>query len=375
MRCFAAFACAVWSLTACTGDVVMTDLPGTAVCGDGIVEPGEGCDTSSAGCVDCQIVPGWTCPGNHCSILCGDGVLGSGPSCADAHRQTTCDMTGFWAVRETDYTCDALFNSPQTSSNWYLYEIAQSGDAFEITSDIDCGAHVTGSATVDFTINSLRAVMYENPMDGRGPHGNRRGTCSSTEGGCAVSLERWYIVRGGVDSLLPADFEADPALSSLPALPTVSDPIHGTTFPAVATDPDGDGSPGIAVQISGEVSGVRDSIQRLWKGYATLPGSPVVAGALEFQVPGAFDLQESILHVSQCGSNCALLTTAAPPSKHPVLATFSFLGNTLGGPRMSAVVVGTPGKNVDDNLGTCANLRLVLPHVLAPAPPDTCTQP
>ncbi len=374
MRRFATFACALGSLAACTSDVVMPDLPGTAVCGDGVVEPGEGCDTSSPGCVDCQIVPGWTCPGNHCSIICGDGVLGSGPTCADAHRVATCDMSGWWAAHETDYACDALFNSPQTTSNWYLFEIAQSGDTFEIISDIDCGAHVTGSATVDWTINSLRAVMYENPMDGRGAHGMRHGTSSAIEGGCAVSLERWYLLRGAVDSFLPGDFDADPPLSSLPALPAVSDPINGTTWPAGAIDPDGDGYPGIAVQISGLATGIRDSVQRLWTQYATLPGTPIVAGSLEFKVPGAFDLQESILHVSQCGTSCALLTTAAPPSKHPVSTTFSFLGNTLGSARLSTIVVGTPGKNVDDDLATCANLRLVIPHDPT-APSDACTQP
>jgi hypothetical protein len=358
-------------MPACASDKVLPDLPGVAVCGDGLVEPGEGCDTPSAGCVACEVVPGWTCPGNVCSVVCGDGVVGTGPSCSQPRRDTDCDMTGFWAVRETDYTCDSIFNNPQTSSNWYLYEITQSGGDFQIVSDLDCGVHVTGSATVDYTVASLEAVMYENPMDGRGTHGSRHGTSAAIEGGCAVTLDRWYMIRGATDAFLPADFSTDVPLSSLPTMPSVSDPINGTTFPSGATDPDGDGFPGIATQISGLASGVRDSAQRVWKAYASTPGMPVVAGALQFALPGAFDVQEQVLHVSQCGSGCALLTTPATASMHPVSSTFAFLGKTLGSARVSAVVTGTPGKNVDADLATCANLRLVLPHQPT-APPGTC---
>lgn len=187
-------ACAVAALlccSSCSKDVVLADPQSASVCGDGLVEAGEGCDASSPGCVGCQIAPDWECPDNACAQLCGDGVEGEGPRCAGAHRDSACDLTGFWAVRETDYACDAIFDNPQTSSNWYLYQLVQSGDAFRVVSDIDCGVHVTGSATIDYTSDALRAVLYENPMDGRGPHGSRQGTSTATEGGCAVSLERW----------------------------------------------------------------------------------------------------------------------------------------------------------------------------------------
>jgi len=140
-----------------------------------------------------------------------------------------------------------------------------------------------------------------------------------------------------------------------------------------ATDPDGDGYPGIATQISGLVSGIRDSAQRVWKQYATVQGTPVAAGALTFMVPGAFDLQENVLHVSQCGTSCPLLTTAANATKHPVSITFSFIGKTLGSSRVSSAVEGTPGKNVDADLTTCANLRLILPH--DPTAPNDACQP
>ncbi len=368
-----ALSVAIPSLAACSHDVVLPDQAGSAVCGDGIVEAGEGCDTKSPGCVDCAVVPGWTCPDNACSLVCGDGIVGTGGSCANPRRASACDMTGFWAVRETDFTCDALFNNPQTSSNWYLYEISQSGDFFQITADLDCGVHVTGSAVVDYTTASLRAVMYENPMDGRGPHGMRHGTSAASEGGCSFSLERWYQIRGAVDSLLPANFQADVPLASLSALPSVSDPLGDPGNPAGATDPDGDGFPGIATQLSGLVSGVRDAAQRVWKQYATVAGTPIPSGALRFQVPGDFDLQDNVLHVSQCGKGCDLLTTPAPAAKHGASITLAFLGKSLTSARVAATVAGEPGKSIDADLATCANLRLVLPH--DPSAPDNACMP
>jgi hypothetical protein len=360
---------------ACAKDVVMPNLGVEAVCGDGIVEPGEACDVASPGCVDCQIAEGWTCPGNVCTQTCGDGVVGTGPSCADPHRDTACDMTGYWAVSETDYTCDDIFHQPQTSSDWRLYHLVQTGNDFQIDEELDCGVHVTGSATVDYTPASLDAIIYLNAMDGTGSHPARQGTSQVTAGGCAVTLDRWYDIRGATDAYLPADFTTLPALSTLPALPSVSDPINGNDSLAAvpgATDPDGDGFAGIALQITGIVTGVRDSAQRDWKQYATT-GTPVAAAALTFDVPGTFDLQENILHVSQCGTGCGLLTTGAAASTAPGRVTFSFIGKTLGSSRVAAVVVGMPHQSLAADLTTCTNVVQALPHD-ASAPADACPQ-
>jgi hypothetical protein len=149
----------------------------------------------------------------------------------------------------------------------------------------------------------------------------------------------------------------------LPALPSVSDPITSTAFPPGATDPDGDGIPGIAFAITGFVTGTRNSVQRDWKGYATTPGNPAPAAAVTFSVPGGFDMQESVMRVTDCGDDCALLETLAHVANDiPDRITFSFIGKTYGSPRVSAVVTGVPRQNVDADLATCANVRLVLPH-------------
>jgi hypothetical protein len=361
---------ALVAVAGCVKDEVQPDVGGDSVCGNGVIDPGEACDNPSAGCTDCQIAPGWVCAANVCTQTCGDGVVGSGATCANPHRDSDCDMTGYWAVSETDYTCDDVFHQPQTSSNWYVYHLTQTGNDFAVDAELDCGVHVTGSVTVDYTPSALDAVLYLNSMDGTGSHPARKGTSQATSGGCAVTLDRWYKVAGVTDAYLPADFTAKPALSSLPALPTVSDPINGTDVPTGTTDPDGDGFAGMAFQITGIVNGVRDSAQRNWKEYST-GATPVTAAALTFDVPGGFDLQETILHVSQCGTGCGLLTTGATASTAPGKITFSFIGKTLGSSRVAAIVTGQPRKSLQADLATCQNVQQALPHETT-APTDAC---
>ncbi|HEX8791589.1 MAG TPA: hypothetical protein VF765_11610 [Polyangiaceae bacterium] len=356
-------AVALVATPACAHDAVLPDSTQEAVCGDGVVESGEACDTQSAGCYACNVVPGWTCTGNACSIVCGDGVVGTGPSCADPHRESACDLTGFWAVRETDYERDMVLQSVQTSTNWYLYQIEQTGDAFDIVASVECGVHVSGSATVEYTPESLRAMLHANPEDGTGTHGVRHGSSTATAGGCAVSIDRWYFIRALDPSFLPADFSEAPALSSLPPIPSVSDPVNGVDNPPGVTDPDGDDFKGLGFQVTGFVTGVRDEVQRIWKQYADLPGAPSPANALTFAVPGALDIQEHVLHVSQCGTACALLKAGATVANDiQPRATLSFIGSTLGGARTSTIVANRPGADPDDDLTTCANVRQMLPH-------------
>jgi hypothetical protein len=358
---------ALAALVACAHDVVLPSTEYEPVCGNGVLEVGESCDVQSAGCVSCAIVPDWTCsqapPG--CSQICGDGVVSSGPGCAAPTRDTQCDMTGWWAARETDYERDSVLNHIQVSSNWELFEFTQTGDTFVVTQELDCGVHVTGSETVDYTPGTLSAIRYLNRMDGMGTHPARQGTSVAVGGGCNVSFDRWYDIRGGVDSLLPADFSTMPALNTLPALPIVADPVDaGPTdmnSPPGATDPDGDGIPGMGFQLTGLVNGVRDSVQRDYKGYAST--TPAEAAALSFEVDGEFDLQESVMAVTNCGTGCPLgaeLATAAGGTPHHI--TFAFIGKTYGSVRVTPVVVNTLRADLTDDLATCANVKLVLPH-------------
>jgi hypothetical protein len=344
-----------WLLVACAPDGVGVDVVTDPECGNGVVELGEQCDVSSPGCQQCTVVPGYRCENNSCTMICGDGVL------CEGKRDRACDMTGYWAARETDYTRDTVIGALQTSSAWSLYRFEQTGDDFKVVEHLECGVHVSGSANVDTTGGTLRALLYRNRMDAMSSHGARRGTSAAVDGGCSVTFDRWYKVRGVAESFLPADFASKPELTTLTPLPAVDDPVKSTTFPKAAEDWDADGTPGVAFRISGFANGVRNTVQRDLHEYATTKA--IAASSLIVQVPGQYDLQEKVLHVSECGNGCALIASVANAARDvPVKLTLSFIGRTPGSPRVSAVLAGPPRAKLDADLTTCARVRQILPH-------------
>lgn len=350
------------SSAACVHDVVLPDREVTATCGNDVVEPGEDCDVASPGCVECKILPTWTCTREACSPICGDGVVG-GPGCADARREVECEMTGYWAGRQSTYLREPILGGLQVSSNWFFFRLEQEGDAFVVRESLDCGILVTGSATVRYTPSAARAILYASAMDGSSGRPARRGTSRPVPGGCVVSFDRWYAVRGAEDALLPPDFLAKPDLASLPPLPAVQDPATSTESPPGAVDPDGDGHPGIAFQIEGLVSGVRNSAQRDWKEFATPNGASVPGGALSFEMPGAFDLQENVLRVTECGTGCGLLRSLGRVATDiPPRILFSFVGKSLDGARVRRIARSAPRVSLEEDLATCARIRQLLPH-------------
>ena len=349
-------------LAACAHDLVLPGETSSSTCGNGVTEAGEECDVASPGCVHCQVQPEWTCTASGCHPLCVDGVIGTGPACSDPHRDAACDLTGFWGVRESTYLRDTFFGSVQVSSNWYLYEIGQVGTRFTIDASLDCGVHVTGSATIDYPRSTSRALIWENAEDGTDAmRGKRDGTSNVAEGGCAVTLAPWFFVRGVVTSFLPTSFASDVPLSALPPLPVVTDPVHGNVFPAGATDPTTIGIPGVGTVVSGLAPGLRYSVQRSTTSFATTTSVP--AYALSLSIPGSFDVQENVLRVTECGGACALLTAIATPATDlRPHASWRFIGKTLGSARMASIVVAAPRADVNLDLETCANVQALLPH-------------
>ncbi len=362
----------------CEQDVVLPSVMTPSVCGNGVLDPGEQCDVQSEGCVGCRIAPEWTCPDNVCTPNCDDPeVVSTGFGCS---RRATCNMTGYWAVRETDYTVAA--STDQKSTQWYLYKIEQdaSSSRYKITQALDCGIHVSSAAaTVDYTPATEEYLIYRSGID-EAPHGPRQGTAAAGPDGCTVSLDRFYFVRGCTTDYLPKDFSKEPPLASLPPLPTLpsgTDPAYNTKFPpgAVSTDGVEDGGktyPGGGFQIGGRiVQGIRHSAQRDYKGYAS--SSPVAVSALSFTIPGAtkpgpmpsYDLQESVLSVTNCNQLvCGLLALLSTPTDNPSpTVTFSFIGSSLTSTRAASVIVGPPKTgSLATDLATCANIELVLPH-------------
>ncbi len=360
-RCLLAGSTLAWVVSGCSHDV-LPDEGTPSVCGDGVTGTNEGCDVASPGCVHCQVQPGWTCTATGCSRLCIDGGVDAGPSCGASRLDAGCDLSGFWAVRETTYLRDQVFQTVQVSSNWYLYEIAQKDGAFSLAASLDCGVHVTGSATIDYPPATERALIWLNPEDGTdATRGARHGTSTQTARGCAIAIAPWYFVRGATTVYLPANFASDVAIESLSPLPSVTDPVKGDVFPAGATDPTTAGIPGFGTLVSGLVMGLRYAAQRTTTSFATT--SDIAPGALTVVMPGTFDVQENVLRVTQCGTGCSLLTSAASPSTDlPPHTTWQFLGSTRASAPVARVVVAAPRQDLDLDVQTCANVQIVLPH-------------
>jgi len=348
----------------CVSDVVLPNEEVTATCGNGVVERGEACDVQSPGCVACLVAPTWTCDATGCTTSCGDGVVAADARCTAPRREATCAMDGYWAIRQSTYLREPILGGLQVSSNWFFFRLAQEGDAFRVLEALDCGILVTGSATVRYSPASLRAILHASGMDGSRGRPARRGAARPAPGGgCTVSFDRWYAVRGLDDTFLPQDFLSAPDLTTLPPLPTVADPASPGPFPSGTVDPDADGLPGLSFRIEGIAAGVRNSAQRDWKEFGVLDGATVPASTMSFVLPGAFDLQESVLRVSECGSACGLLSSIAKVAREiPARITFSFVGRDLDGPRVRQVARRAPGADLDDDLATCANVRQLLPH-------------
>ena len=355
------------SLVACAKDIVIPADSTEAVCGDGILATTEECDGTFPGCNVCRVVPGWHCTGNDCHPICGDGsdgIVGNGPNCDGAHKVETCDMTGYWIARETTFARDAVLGEIQTTSAWYVYHATQTGESFEIVESLWCGVRVTGSATVEPTAAALRGLLYRNDMGKTGKHGPRRGTFKQEGSGCAYSIQRWYNSRGVVDALLPSDFNLEPDLTTLPALPEEVNPIEPTGQSlAGSDDPDSDGVAGASYRLTGIAGGIRSSAQRDYAEYATKVGTPTTGNAITFVVPGAFDLQESILRVSDCGLSCGLAAAKAYVAKEKTpRSTLRYLGRTLDGPTAKVILKGPLRVDPAVDLATCGNVRSALPH-------------
>lgn len=376
----ARFVVAALLVVAATGCAHDTILPVDSVCGDGQVTGKEECDNFSPGCVECKVLPGWKCQGDTCATVCGDGqVVGNeqcdppngvtcDSACQAASKAEACDMTGWWISRETDFSIDEILSQTQTSSNWYLYHLSQTGDSFHVVQAINCGIHITGTVTVDLTDGGRRGLSWANDMSEGSAHGPRVGTFKQQGGGCAFSMNRWYNVRGVEESLAPADFNAKPDLSTLTPLPHEDNPQylpgkpHGQ-FLAGAVDTDGNGFPGVLWKISGNANGERDTAQRDWNEYFPDPAYPIPTHAIEFSSRCNFANEENILHVSQCPAlGCGLLLAGSHPANKQHRVTFRYLGKDLSDPRVAAIVVAPIRQNMDDDQKTCANLRASLPH-------------
>lgn len=361
-------------LGGCAEDVI---LPVDAVCGNSKLEGPEECDVESPGCQQCTVVQGWTCTEATCKTTCGDEIVAGGEqcdppdgiscdsSCRSGDKAEACDMTGYWITRETDFSVDDVLNQIQTSSAWYAYRIAQTGDTYAVEQSLACGIQASGTADINLTAGGVRGLLYKNPQHTQ----PRQGSFVEQDGECVFEMDRQYNVRGAEKRFLPEDFSTNPDLESLPPLPYEDNPERKKGEPFGehldgAVDDDGDGLPGILFVISGNANGARNVVQRDWDRYFTDEDISIPTHAIEFQARCEFDNQENILVVTGCPLlGCGVLlagSVPAPNRKNRV--TFRYLGKELSDPRVSEVVVADMLADEMSDLETCKNVREALPH-------------
>src|SRR5450432_2739604 len=130
-----------------------------------------------------------------------DGVAGddsvdagadAGPTGPDANvGANPCDMTGVWIGEQ--HTVSTALGADQNTTTWYYYKIAQTGDHFAVTDQLNCGLVVDGTTTVTIDDATLEALApQEFAGEGRG------GTFKADADGknCDFAFDRMYNVRG-----------------------------------------------------------------------------------------------------------------------------------------------------------------------------------
>ncbi|HVU03239.1 MAG TPA: DUF4215 domain-containing protein [Polyangiaceae bacterium] len=365
------------AVAACAHDRI---LPVHTVCGDGRVTGDEECDAEGPGCHDCRIVNGWDCPDDQCAPICGDGTVVGDEQCdppddvtcdrsCKSATSTGCNIDGYFIARQTNYARDTVLGQIQTSTNWYFYRFSQNGEAFQTEDSLYCGLSVSGTVNVSLGEGGYRALLHSNQQGTSGVHGPRRGVLHQNGDSCELSFDRWYLVRGVEESFLPDDFLADPTPAEMPKLPSESDPVHPTrTDVAGATDDDGDGLPGLGLQVTGALPGVRSVVHRDWDEYFPDPAHPNALGAIELTAISDYDNEENVLSVTGCDpAACAFLVAGSTPARNvPGHVVFRYLGKSLSDPRVAAFTSTEFGADEDADLEACRRVREALPPDTTP---------
>lgn len=207
-----------------------------------------------------------------------------------------CSLTGRW-LATVHYVTDAL-GQLQYCHSYHYYEIEQTAEAFMIKKGLQCGDDAIGggdfAASVDFSA-SWTAVAS------RVQHAGRTGTSAAASGGCQVTFQKWYTVRGAT---LP--YYTDPTKP----MPSAEEPAMGST--PGWEDWDMDGNPGLTGVISGVVSGKIFSAPRQW---SSMTGSvPDVSST--FKLPLLWDQEANVMAYDGSPLLSSSAARAADPALH-----------------------------------------------------------
>lgn len=243
---------------------------------------------------------------------------------APAMSAGPCDMSGRW-LGTVHYVTDAL-GQLQFCHTYLYYEIQQTGSTFTVTKGLHCGDDAMGegdfAATVDLSGSWAASAS-------RVQHMGRTGTSEAVSGGCQVSLDKWYTVRGAT-----VPYYLDPSTT----LPSAEQP--GTDTTPGWEDWDMDGNPGVTGVISGVVSGKIFSAPRQW---TSMSGTVAELGTL-VRLPLQWDQEQNVMSYEGSPLLASSAARAADAARH--FTQLARLGD---------------GQAVGDDAAICASIMELAP--------------
>jgi hypothetical protein len=176
-----------------------------------------------------------------------------------------CNLGGRWLVSQR-YVAEAV-GERQGSHGWFYLEVRHEGPNITVQRGLHCGYNVTPITPLGGKVDCSAAwpsFLAKNSSAGR------RGTFVKSGSACHLKLETEYTARG-----VTLPHYRDPAFP----LPTASQPAQGTT--PGWEDWDGDGNPGVTLNVTGLASGKIYSAQRERTAYE----GDIPLAAAKFKVP------------------------------------------------------------------------------------------
>lgn len=222
---------------------------------------------------------------------------------------SACDLTGRWIV--TERALSSAFGAKQINILWHYIELAQQGDNVTMNKALLCGGKTVGEPG-GFAVmmdDSQAWPSYQAKTNYEG----RKGTSTAAGSGCDVAFEEGVLIRG----MTPEFKEMSVALPTL-------EQTAGGGKPGWE-DWDGDGKPGVTMNVSGSASG---KIFTSFRTFAMNVG-PIASGADKFQLEHDWVQERAVLGTDPSDAiTRALLASPAEraPDKGKNFVEFARLG-------------------------------------------------
>jgi hypothetical protein len=270
--------------------------------------------------------------GSSAMSAAGGGAAGAGGEDKPMQaKDPTCDLSGVWITKQL--SASKALEEVGFSNGYAYYEIEQSGSDFVVKKHIDCGGIALGGGTAYLSRPSLQALTRHNSQSGR------KGHVTLVDGKCALDIEHFWSVRGADEMR----FLPTPTRNSTLSLAEMQkqNPLPTPNMLDGAEDWENDGVPGVASQLSGILSGVRNGCQRDWDRWFTAPGyeiTPSLDFTSDLTIRFEFEGEESVI----APTSGLLATLSEPATEYPPVMRFRFLGRTTDDPRAQAIVKAEP---------------------------------